>query len=207
MSSIITHIYTSNIIKEKYNFSNDFLVGAIFPDVLKMHKRETRIETHYSVIYKTEDKELELPNIESYLYDNKYNMTNDLKKGYLVHLIEDNLWFEKYINKYTKKVNEKIIYLPDNSEMTEEEFSTAMHSDYPLVDRYIINKSDFKYERVNENAHKTLKGFDREIDTLIRLYPKEKDELDIVSYEDMDNYIKESCEIIEQYMKRKDIKW
>ena len=34
MSSIISHIYISNILKEKYNLNNEFLYGAMLPDVL-----------------------------------------------------------------------------------------------------------------------------------------------------------------------------
>lgn len=34
MSSIISHVYISNILKEKYKLGDEFLYGAILPDIL-----------------------------------------------------------------------------------------------------------------------------------------------------------------------------
>ena len=46
MSSLITHMYIGNRIKEKLGLSDDFLVGQVLPDLLKINKLK-RDESHY----------------------------------------------------------------------------------------------------------------------------------------------------------------
>ena len=47
MSSIISHVYISNILKEKYKLGDEFLYGAILPDILhKAIPAQRREMTH-----------------------------------------------------------------------------------------------------------------------------------------------------------------
>lgn len=46
MGSLLIHVCVSNIVKEKLNLSNKFLVGTVMPDLIKL-ETGNRLGSHY----------------------------------------------------------------------------------------------------------------------------------------------------------------
>lgn len=152
MSSIISHIYMGNILKQKYNLNDEFLYGSIMPDVLtRTIDGQNKVITHYlrhGILYGSEG---DYPDIERFLNENKYILPNSkMMQGYVSHLIEDMLWFSVYIPSIATKKDGKIIFNKDNSIHTDPEFKSAIYSDYPLIDRYLIKKSNLNILNLRE---------------------------------------------------------
>lgn len=152
MSSIISHVYISNILKEKYNLGDEFLYGAILPDILhKAIKAQTREMTHYlrhGILYGSEG---DYPDIERFILENTEILPkSQMMQGYLAHLIEDMLWFSVYIPKISVKDNKNIIYTKDNSIHSEDQFRTDIYSDYTIMDRYLLKKSDINISQLQQ---------------------------------------------------------
>lgn len=152
MSSIISHVYISNILKEKYNLGDEFLYGAILPDILhKSIKAQTREMTHYlrhGILYGSEG---DYPDIERFILENTEILPkSQMMQGYLAHLIEDMLWFSIYIPKISVKDNKNIIYTKDNSIHSEDQFRTDIYSDYTIMDRYLLKKSDINISQLQQ---------------------------------------------------------
>lgn len=152
MSSIISHVYISNILKEKYNLGDEFLYGAILPDILhKAIKAQTREMTHYlrhGILYGSEG---DYPDIERFILENTEILPkSQMMQGYLAHLIEDMLWFSIYIPKISVKDNKNIIYTKDNSIHSEDQFRTDIYSDYTIMDRYLLKKSDINISQLQQ---------------------------------------------------------
>ena len=94
MGSITMHAVISKELQNKYNFSKEYMVGSVTPDILKnISNRKT---THYLKEYNDNGTIKLLPDIEEFIKINE-NKFDDYFFGYLVHLIEDKIWFDKYI--------------------------------------------------------------------------------------------------------------
>lgn len=200
MSSIISHVYISNILKEKYNLGDEFLYGAILPDILtKAIKTQTREITHYlrhGILYGSEGN---YPDIERFILENTEILPkSQMMQGYLSHLIEDMLWFSIYIPRITTKDNENIIYKKDNSIHSEDQFRKDIYSDYPIIDRYLLKKSDMNISKLQEeflviSDDINLKNAIKEN---FKLFDLKNDNFILLSKDMFEEYIKESLEKI-----------
>lgn len=198
MSSIISHIYMGNILKQKYNLNDEFLYGSIMPDVLtRTIDGQNKAITHYlrhGILYGSEG---DYPDIERFLNENKLLLSNSqMLQGYISHLIEDMLWFSIYIPKMTSKSDEKIIFRKDNSIHTEEEFRNSIYSDYPIIDRYLLNKCNLnilklQQEFIDFSDDKKLK---KSIKDNFRLFDLNKKTLTLISYDMFEEYLNNSIE-------------
>ena len=150
MSSIISHVYISNILKEKYKLGDEFLYGAILPDILhKAIPAQRREMTHYlrhGILYGSEGN---YPDIERFIIENTEILPkSQMMQGYLAHLIEDMLWFSIYIPRMTIEKDKKtIIYKKDNSVHTDDEFRNDIYSDYTIMDRYLLDLNIEKLQK------------------------------------------------------------
>ena len=175
MSSIISHIYMADKLKDRYKLKNEFLYGAILPDMLASTEVYNKKETHYLKKFEINGNIGDYPDIERYINENYKELSvNQIKQGYLTHLIEDQLWFSKYIPKLaTKKGNDIILYSLDNSIHSEKEFSKHIYDDYPIMDRYLLKDRNINMETlkkeflmlstnntITSNINKNFKLFD-----------------------------------------------
>ena len=198
MSSIISHIYIGNILKQKYNLNDEFLYGTIMPDILtRTIDGQNKAITHYlrhGILY---GEEGDYPDIERYLNENKTILPHSqMMQGYISHLIEDMIWFSTCIPHMTSKKGDKIIFKQDNSVHTNEEFRMAIYSDYPIVDRYLLKKCDLNISKLQQefidfSDDERLKASIKENFKLFDL--KEKD-LILISLEKFEKYIEQSIE-------------
>ena len=110
MSSLKMHIAISKKIKEEFNYSNIFLLGAILPDIIKLIIGNRKI-THF--------EKQEIIDLDEFIKKQK-NLENELVMGYYAHLIEDKIWYELYMR-------EKYFKLPEYSD-------SKLYNDYSFVD-------------------------------------------------------------------------
>lgn len=199
MSSIISHVYISNILKEKYKLGDEFLYGAILPDILhKAIPAQRREMTHYlrhGILYGSEGN---YPDIERFIIENTEILPkSQMIQGYLAHLIEDMLWFSIYIPRMTIEKDKKtIIYKKDNSVHTDDEFRNDIYSDYTIMDRYLLKKTDLNIEKLQKeflaisddiNLKNTIKDN-------FKLFDLRNDSLILISFDMLEEYIKASLE-------------
>lgn len=199
MSSIISHVYISNILKEKYKLGDEFLYGAILPDILhKAIPAQRREMTHYlrhGILYGSKG---DYPDIERFIIENTEILPkSQMMQGYLAHLIEDMLWFSIYIPRMTIEKDKKtIIYKKDNSVHTDDEFRNDIYSDYTIMDRYLLKKTDLNIEKLQKeflaisddiNLKSTIKEN-------FKLFDLRNEHLILISLDMLEEYISASLE-------------
>lgn len=132
MSSFLMHIAISEKIKERFNFSNNFILGAVLPDLNKI-LINNRDKTHYI----DDNDTSELPNLNRFIANN-INKKDEITYGYLCHLVQDKILFEQYINdKY--KCKEDFI---------------EIYNDYSQIDKYIREKNKIDINSVKQELRK-----------------------------------------------------
>lgn len=199
MSSIISHIYISNILKEKYNLNNEFLYGAMLPDVLTVAVNFKTKNTTHSLQHGTlNGNEGDYPDIEKFINENKLSLPKNLMlQGYLAHLIEDMIWYSISIpNMAIKRDAQTVLYTKDNSIHSEEEFSKDIYSDYPIIDRYLLKNSNIN---INELQNEFLEisddeGLKKAIKENFKLFDLRNNKLNLVTEDILKYYIETSLE-------------
>ena len=194
MAGTIVHLAISNEIKKKYNFSDRFLFGSIMPDI-KKRICENRSITHYSEkIYLQNNGIKNLPNLEKYIKENKEKIEqkDEYALGYFAHLIQDRIWFDKYISRFVefKADTLEFVYMYSEERMVEREYwIKQIYNDYAKLEKYVLNKfnldkndivqrmlmqtNDYK---VKETIKSELRDFD--IDKKIKREVLTKDQMD-----------------------------
>ena len=199
MSSIISHVYISNILKEKYKLGDEFLYGAILPDILhKAIPAQRREMTHYlrhGILYGSEGN---YPDIERFIIENTEILPkSQMMQGYLAHLIEDMLWFSIYIPRMTIEKDKKtIIYKKDNSVHTDDEFRNDIYSDYTIMDRYLLKKTNLNLDELQREFLAISDDIDLKntIKDNFKLFDLRNDSLILISFDMLEEYIKASLE-------------
>ena len=199
MSSIISHVYISNILKEKYKLGDEFLYGAILPDILhKAIPAQRREMTHYlrhGILYGSEG---DYPDIERFIIENTEILPkSQMMQGYLAHLIEDMLWFSIYIPRMTIEKDKKtIIYKKDNSVHTDDEFRNDIYSDYTIIDRYLLKKTNLNLDELQREFLAISDDIDLKntIKDNFKLFDLRNDSLILISFDMLEEYIKASLE-------------
>ena len=139
MGSLIMHLCIASKLKEKYHFSDKFLIGALKPDLLKMAGAKQE-DTHYLEEVIEESGVKRLPNVLKYEESNKEHIKDEMTLGYISHLVQDKVWFDKYIGKYAKTdANDitKINYLQYGITKTDKDFSKDIYTDYTNLNKYL----------------------------------------------------------------------
>lgn len=151
MGSLIMHIAASKIVKEKYNLSNRFMAGCIMPDIYAKCGFD-RDETHF-----IDSSKSKLPNISKFIKTHEKELNDEFNLGYLAHLIEDKIWLNNYINKYTETINENLVkFLFDGSIHTMDEFDEIIYKDYDYMDSQICNKYNISIDGYKKNIFEYL---------------------------------------------------
>lgn len=137
MSSFKMHIAISEKLREKFSFKNEFLLGAILPDLYKVILKEGNVrKSHFEI--KTGD--VYLPDIEKFCSE-YMNKKSELVYGYLAHLVQDRIWFGEYIKRYVEDLhNGNYRYLKDDTIHTGTEFNNNIYTDYTIIDNYLVDK-------------------------------------------------------------------
>ena len=181
MASMIIHICISNMVKEELNLSDKFLAGSIMPDLKKMAGFDRGI-THYLKYVVEDGNVMHLPDFKTL--------------GTYAHLIEDKIWFEKFVGKYIKWHDEDlglVTNLKTGKVYDFDTFSKQIYSDYLNVNKKVISKYNLDVDKIANNIREALaddvliKCFDSYISTLNNKSDSSK--INFLTDEDLEEYI------------------
>jgi hypothetical protein len=171
MGSIIMHLCISKKIQDKYKFGDNFLIGAIIPDLYKRVSKNRNV-THYLKEFTIENEIVELPDLEYYMIENKPE--DEAKVGYFAHLVEDYVWYKDYsacfakLAGFDKDGSELFTYNREKSAVkhTLSEYRTEIYGDYSYWDKNLISETDIDISIVREKVREFLNNiaFDTVID-------------------------------------------
>lgn len=197
MGSLIMHLCVANELKKKYKFSDRFIVGELMPDLLKMAGKEKN-KTHYLQEVIEDSGVKTLPNVLKYEEENVENIKDEKVLGYMSHLVQDKVWYDKYIGKYAKTdANDidKIEYLQYNITKKAKDFSKDMYNDYINTNKYLAEKYDLDITGIKN----TLKGLSKDkiikdkIDKAFKFNDIDfKKQNVFITEDDLENYINEA---------------
>lgn len=160
MSSIIMHICVSNLVKEELKLPDGFLAGSVLPDLKKMIGIDRNI-THYLKYSVDEDGNvMHLPDLDKFIQDNTFRLSDPVVLGSYAHLIEDKVWFENFVGKYIKLHDEDLglITMVKTNEICKfEVFSKEMYSDYNNVNNIVISKYNLNLDEISKKIKSNLK--------------------------------------------------
>lgn len=121
MASLITHIFITSKLKERYDLLNEILLGCILPDIENKVGIKTKNKSHY-----INEEDNFLPDINLYIEIHK-NM-DAISTGILFHLIQDRIWYEMLNSFKSPKEQDK-------------EFASLIYSDMDLCDNFILQET------------------------------------------------------------------
>jgi hypothetical protein len=193
------HIYISQRVQNELNLSNKFLAGTILPDMIKI-KLKKRDETHYIKEYNNGTKRL--PDLDKFLEENKDKLKDQITIGYYAHLIEDRIWFDKYVDSFAKCIDkESILYISNNTIHNNEEFRNDIYSDYANVDSYLIQKNNMDLSKIRFELKQEVKGYyiDEVIDENV-VFPSniKNAKINFISQSCLNDYINESVKLVKE---------
>lgn len=214
MSSMDIHLCLANKLKEKFNMGNDFVFGQILPD-LKAKSGEGNTSSHYLKECIVDGYLKRLPDIERYEHENYEDLRNfdEQKLGYLMHLVQDTIWYNDIIPKYAKYLPNRrfdVLDIVENKIIPTSEFSRRIYSDYALINEY--QKNSFGYTNdyfLGELVESDLFDEYKEIilNKIINPPLSKSRRINYFSSKDSDRYVKyaymASEDMLMQYVKRK----
>lgn len=158
MASILIHICISNIVKEELGLSDKFLAGSIMPDLKKMAGYDRAI-THYLKYVVRDGNVMQLPDLEKFIEENTFKLLEFKTLGRYAHLIEDKIWFEKFIGKYIKWHDEDlglVTNLKTGEVYDFDTFSKQIYLDYDSVSKKIISKYKLDMDKISKEIKENL---------------------------------------------------
>ena len=212
MSSLILHIVSSNIIKSKYNLSDEFLAGAIMPDIIKKMTGD-KILSHYMKLEKI-DTEVKgnfnklVVEAERYIKENENEMNSQIKIGYAAHLIEDKIWFEHFVNRYadySDGTNYVVRFVKDKKMHTDAEFAEKIYNDYTIIDEYMLEKYNLNIDEIRNKILPYYSDVSQEIIKKVLVQPLKSEyktgkELYFISYNDAEEFVERSSKGVEKLL-------
>ncbi len=152
MAGYVIHIAVAQefLRKNKENYNEEFIRGSILPDLTN-----DKSKTHYG-------KSPAYTNLKKFLLENE--LSNNLNRGKFIHLITDYLFYNYYLDKFSKeyiyddydKSNKKLLE-KYNIKILEEVKNSVFYKTgemkiltYPLIYRLIDEISDLNLEQVKE---------------------------------------------------------
>lgn len=201
MGSLIMHVIISNQIRQKYDYSYDFMYGSIMPDILKK-AGEDKNKVHYRI-----KDNYYLYDLNKFVKENLQEEKSEYSLGYLAHLIQDKL-LANYIN---TKIKESIIdsqeymtYLFDNNTLhKKQEFLDLIHNDYALIDDYLIKKYDINMDYITKRLLRVNKEekYEKIIEDELKMHEIISDSrLKLFTILDVEQYIRDCINEYDRYI-------
>ena len=203
MGSLLMHIGISEMVRKRLKLSAKFIYGSIMPDLIKMETGD-RTGTHFLKTIVTDNGRQRLPVVADAINLLKGKLDKEVRLGYIAHLVEDLIWFEKNIPSYAVPIeNDRMVYLKNNSIHLAEEFSRDIYEDYTKINAYIIDKyckeyCNLKLELKELMAKQEIEFLDIN-DKTVEL--EQIDMLSVISKESLDEYIKLTADKVEKIIK------
>lgn len=207
MASILMHLCASNILKEKYNFSDKFLVGSALPDLLKKIPPFTRDLVHYIKIVDGKHGIKKIPDLERFVNKNvdKLKIKDECTLGYFAHLMQDKIWFDIFVPKYAETLKNdmnKVLYVNDNEVHMMEEYEKISYLDYMNLEKYILNKYSLDKHKIKRILMNNIndENIKDVLDNEIRSLPYIEDRVNVFfTNDDVDEFISLSIEEFDKF--------
>ena len=200
MGSIVMHAIASREIFNKYNLSDKFMAGCIMPDIY------SKCGIDRNIIHFIDESNSNLPNYNNYIKIHKDISKDDLKLGYLSHLIQDYVWYSKFDIRYVKIISNdpvKVKYLFDNSVHTSREYDKDMYKDYDYMDNYLCKKYNFSIEDLKSRiiTYYDFNGLKENLDKYFCLHEYDSKRKNLfLTQEDVDEYIEMSIKVVDDIL-------
>lgn len=203
MGSYLMHIGITEKVRRKLKLSSKFIYGSILPDLVKMETGD-RTGSHFLKTKVDEYGIKRLPVVEDAITMLSNKLDKEVRLGYIAHLIEDLLWFEKYIPSFATNLEEgRKAYLADNSVHSAEEFSRDIYEDYSKINAYMVEACEIDYDVLKQELAKLMTKNEMEFlsnnDSMRDV--KEIHTTKIITKDKLDEYIKEAEEKVEVVIK------
>lgn len=195
MASVLIHICISNNVKEELGLSDKFLAGSIMPDLKKMAGFDRAI-THYLKYVVHDGNVMHLPDLDKFIEENTFKLLDFKTLGTYAHLIEDKIWFEKFVGRYIKWHDEDlglVTNLKTGKVYDFDIFSKEIYSDYISVSQKVISKYNLDMNKLSKQIKENLND-----KVLISCFDKYLNDINnknvsnkryFLTDEDLDNYI------------------
>lgn len=195
MASVLIHICISNNVKEELGLSDKFLAGSIMPDLKKMAGFDRAI-THYLKYVVHDGNVMHLPDLDKFIEENTFKLLDFKTLGTYAHLIEDKIWFEKFVGRYIKWHDEDlglVTNLKTGKVYDFDIFSKEIYSDYISVSQKVISKYNLDMNKLSKQIKENLND-----EVLISCFDKYLNDINnknvsnkryFLTDEDLDNYI------------------
>ncbi|MBQ6546387.1 MAG: HD domain-containing protein [Bacilli bacterium] len=183
------HLKIANKLKEKYGYTDDFIIGNVIPDTMNGYVVDNPSNifhhsvTHYSSAEYTDFLEI---NINKFLNDNREKLDNEIILGTYTHLLAD-LYFNEYTQKHHfKKKSDKVIAILNDGTIEEmihpmviKQNDFKVFGDYFIKNKEVGNKAsmtkdtlnlskDLNYEIQKEDIEKTIDKINEIVDSEIQ---------------------------------------
>lgn len=195
MASIITHICISNIVKEELKLSDKFLAGSVIPDLKKMAGFDSAI-THYFKYVVEDGNVMQLPDLEKFIEENTYKLLDFKTLGLYAHLIEDRVWFEKFIGKYIKWHDydlNLVTNLKTGKVYSFDNFKKEIYSDYSNTNKIIIDKYNLDINKLSKKIKENLNDelLEKQFENSLQYITKKSNNKNMyfLTDEDLESYI------------------
>ncbi len=182
------HLKIAHKLKEKYGYTDDFIIGNVIPDTMNGYVIDNPSNifhhsiTHYS---SAEYTDYLIININKFLNENREKLTNELVLGSYCHLLAD-FYFNDYTQKkHFKKKGDKILAILNDGTIEEKMHPMVMKQndfkvfgDYFIKNKEVGNKvsitkdtlnliKDLNYEVTKEDINKTIDKINEIVDSKI----------------------------------------
>ena len=207
MPSHKIHIAIAQKVNEVLKLDNDEIsLGAVLPDLAKVKHHGI---SHFQHIKKYPDN---LANPEEFI--KKYGVCDTISMGYLIHLLTDRFYNEKYYRKFfVFKDNIPIKLVIKTEEIDEKKGRAIKHHEFLEYDKYLINNNmiiPFKNKDVVKKIPK-YKDMEFDINYLEKYIDKSNKELEnkrdykflYWTKNELDNIFSECIKYVIDYIKSK----
>lgn len=131
MPSIAAHFVCANLvykeIKNKISDKDKFYIGCILPDIIDLEESHFKVKGKYYLV----------PDIEKYKKESK--LDDDIKRGYLCHLLLDKYFLDEYVIKNIRNYDKINL------------FSTSMiYNDYTNLNAILVEKFKLNLDYINK---------------------------------------------------------
>ena len=139
---------------------------------------------------------MHLPDLDKFIQENTFKLLDFKTLGRYAHLIEDKIWFEKFVGKYIKWHDEDlglVTNLKTGKVYDFDTFSKQIYSDYLNVNKKVISKYNLDVDKIANNIREVLadevliKCFDSYISTLNN--KSDSSRINFLTDEDLEEYI------------------
>lgn len=140
MPSIAAHLACANLvykeIKSKISDKDKFYMGCILPDIINLEESHLKVKGKYYLV----------PDIEKYKKES--NVDDDIKIGYLCHLLLDKYFLDEYVIKNIRNYDKINLFS-----------SNMIYNDYASLNAVIVNDFNIDLNYINKVIRKIPDNF------------------------------------------------